>query len=151
MADIHLSASPTGSGRSRSRRRIVAALLGAAALATLGTVTAPSAFASPAPPGGGTWDHAWSGGGATVYVEEHGDLVSVCDTSSNGHSAWVAVIDEDTGGSYKMTASGGKGTCKSHSAADGNYYNIPEGDKITLNWDGAGDNGGYAASFINDH
>ncbi|WP_146073723.1 hypothetical protein [Amycolatopsis sp. CA-126428] len=43
-----------------------------------------SASATVDPPGG-SWDHTWTttdaDKGGTVYVEENGDVVSVCDTA----------------------------------------------------------------------
>ncbi|MFD5702202.1 hypothetical protein [Streptomyces lasiicapitis] len=147
-----ISAFSTDRHRSRRARRTVAALVGAAALATLGTVNAPTATAGPVPPGGSSWDHVWSGTGVKVYVKERGDIISVCDTAANGHSAWTTVdrLNPDVEG-YKMYARGGKGTCTSHSAAEGGRYNLAEGGQYTLNFEGRGDNGGTVAGFINDH
>ncbi|WP_432589112.1 hypothetical protein ABVG11_30300 [Streptomyces sp. HD1123-B1] len=146
------SAFSTGGHHSRRARRTVAALVGAAALAALGTMNAPTATAAPAPPGGSSWDHVWSGSGVKVYVKERGDIVSVCDTAANGHSAWTTVdrLNPDIEG-YKMYARGGKGTCTSHSAAEGGRYNLAEGGQYTLNFEGRGDNGGSVAGFVNDH
>ncbi|ARX84668.1 hypothetical protein SMD44_04119 [Streptomyces alboflavus] len=147
-----ISAFSTALHRSRRARRTVAALVGAAALATLGAVNAPTATAGPVPPGGSSWDHVWSGAGVKVYVKERGDIISVCDTAANGHSAWTTVdrLNPDIEG-YKMYARGGKGTCTSHSAAEGGRYNLAEGGQYTLNFEGRGDNGGSVAGFINDH
>ncbi|QIB44413.1 hypothetical protein [Streptomyces aureoverticillatus] len=147
-----ISAFSTDRHRSRRARRTVAALVGAAALATLGTVNAPTATAGPVPPGGSSWDHVWSGTGVKVYVKERGDIISVCDTAANGHSAWTTVdrLNPDVEG-YKMYARGGKGSCTSHSAAEGGRYNLAEGGQYTLNFEGRGDNGGTVAGFINDH
>ncbi|GGS26369.1 hypothetical protein GCM10010252_76700 [Streptomyces aureoverticillatus] len=147
-----ISAFSTDGHRARRARRTVAALVGAAALAALGTVNAPTAAAAPVPPGGGSWDHVWSGTGVKVYVKERGDIVSVCDTAANGHSAWTTVdrLNPDIEG-YKMYARGGKGTCTSHSAAEGGRYNLAEGGQYTLNFEGRGDSGGSVAGFINDH
>ncbi|MEU3841598.1 hypothetical protein AB0E88_16395 [Streptomyces sp. NPDC028635] len=148
----HTSASPTSVPRSPRPRRLAAALAGAAALAALATITAPSASAAVAPPSGTSWDHVWSGTGVKVYVKEHGDIVSVCDTAANGHSAWVTVDDVTANRSgYKLTASGGKGTCASHSAAEGIRYDMDEYDRFGLNYEGAGGRGSYYVSFVNDH
>ncbi|MGV9630030.1 hypothetical protein [Streptomyces sp. NPDC003487] len=142
----------TTAQRSPHGRRTVAALLGAAALAALTTLTAPSASAAVAPPGGSSWDHVWSGNGVKVYVKEHGDIVSVCDTAANGHSAWVTVDDLTANRSgYKLVASGGKGTCASHSASEGIKYDMDEYDRFGLNYEGAGGNGSYFVSFVNHH
>jgi hypothetical protein len=147
----YTSTSPTATTRSRRGRRTVAALFGAAALGALAIVTAPSATAAEAPDGT-TWDHTWTGTGVAVYVEEHGDIISVCDTSANGHSAWVTVDDiTDNITGYKLTASNGKGTCATHSASQGGRYDLRENNRIALNYEGAGGNGTYAVSFVNDH
>ncbi|MFE4328007.1 MULTISPECIES: hypothetical protein [unclassified Streptomyces] len=136
---------PTVTRRARLGRRTAAALLGAAALTGLTAVTAPSAGAI-------TWDHTYSGTGVKVYVKEHGDIIRVCDTSANGHSAWVAVMDiTDNVDHYKLKASGGKGTCATHQASEGGRYNLAEYSRIALNFEGAGGNGSYYVSFVNDH
>ncbi|WP_189177166.1 hypothetical protein [Streptomyces lasiicapitis] len=85
-------------------------------------------------------------------MKERGDIISVCDTAANGHSAWTTVdrLNPDVEG-YKMYARGGKGSCTSHSAAEGGRYNLAEGGQYTLNFEGRGDNGGTVAGFINDH
>ncbi|GGT36484.1 hypothetical protein [Streptomyces purpureus] len=127
-------------------------MLGAAALTALTTVTAPSASAAVAPPGGSSWDHTWSGDGVKVYVKEHGDVISVCDTSANGHSAWVLVMDISVDKTaYELKATGGKGTCASHTASEGGRYNLAENHRIALNFEGRGLQGSYYVSFVNDH
>ncbi|MFD6281952.1 hypothetical protein ACFWFI_41310 [Streptomyces sp. NPDC060209] len=132
--------------RARLGRRTAAALLGAAALTGLTTVTAPSAGAAI------NWDHTYSGTGVKVYVEEHGDIITVCDTSANGHSAWVAVMDiTDNIDHYKLKASGGKGTCATHKASQGGRYNLGEYSRIALNFEGGANNGSYYVSYVNDH
>lgn len=144
--------SPTARKRSPRARRLAAALAGAAAVAALSTLTAPTASAAVPPPDGSSWDHVYSGDGVKVYIKEHGDIVSVCDTAANGHSAWVTVDDLTINRSgYKLVASGGKGTCASHSAAQGIKYDMDEGDRFGLNYEGAGGNGSYYVSFVNDH
>ncbi|MFC9425368.1 hypothetical protein [Streptomyces sp. NPDC056987] len=131
--------------RARLGRRAAAALLGAAALTGLTTVTAPTA-------GAATWDHTYSGKGVTVYVKERGDIIKVCDTSKNGHSAWVAVMDISNNiDHYKLKASGGKGTCATHRASEGGRYDLAEYSRIALNYEGAGGNGSYYVSYVNDH
>ena len=148
----HTTASPGVTRRFTRGRRTVAAVFGAAALAALTTLTAPSAVAAVVPPSGSSWDHTYSGAGVKVYVKEHGDIISVCDTSANGHSAWVTVDDITANISgYKLTAGGGKGTCASHLASEGGRYNLREYDRIALNFEGEGGNGSYYVSFVNDH
>lgn len=130
----------------RLGRRTAAALLGAAALAGLTMATAPSATAAT------KWDHTYSGTGVKVYVKEHGDIITVCDTSKNGHSAWVAVMDNtDNIDHYLLKASGGKGTCATHKASQGGKYDLGEYSRIALNFEGAGGNGSYYVSYMNDH
>ncbi|MFJ5779031.1 hypothetical protein [Streptomyces sp. NPDC093094] len=142
---------PTLAKRARLGHRTAAALFGAAALTGLAAVVAPSADAAELP-GGIVWDHTYTGTGVKVYVEEHGDIVSVCDTSANGHSAWVAVSDITNNISgYKLTVTGGKGSCATHRASDGTRYNMEENARIALNYEGAGGRGSYYVSFVNDH
>ncbi|MGQ4491087.1 hypothetical protein LRE75_20930 [Streptomyces sp. 372A] len=137
--------------RSRLRRRSTAALLGAAAFAGLTTVTATPAGAAEAPTGI-NWDHTWNGRGVRVYVEEHGDIISVCDTSANGHAAFVTVDDWDLNIShYKATVKTGKGTCVTHRASQGGKYNLHEYSNIGLTFEGEGGQGSYAVNFVNDH
>lgn len=128
--------------------RVVA---GAIALAATTTVlTVGSAFAAE-PPDGIVWDHTYRATGVVVYVEEHGDIVSVCDTSANGHSAWVVVRDR-VGYEYRLAATHGKGTCDTAQASDGGGHNLYEGDTIGLEMSGTGAT--YYdkyATFVNDH
>jgi hypothetical protein len=113
--------------------------------ATTIMVTAGSASANDTP--GINWDHTFSGRGATVYVEEHGDIIELCDSVANGHSAWI-----DVNGQYIMRVSGGKGSCVSHQASDGAAYNLPEGEYIALYWDGEGRSStNFGSGFQNDH
>ncbi|MFC7304209.1 hypothetical protein ACFQVC_08295 [Streptomyces monticola] len=141
MTTAPLAAKRTGLGR-----RAAAALLGAAALTGMATVTAPSAGAAAG------WDHTYSGTGVKVYVEERGDIVRVCDTSANGHSAWVAVMDNDNNiDHYKLKAAGGKGSCATNRASEGGRHNLAEYSRIALNFEGKGGNGSYYVSFVNDH
>lgn len=146
----HPTTSPSAAKRARLGRRTATGLLGAAALTGLTAVTAPSAGAVVDP--GIKWDHTYSGTGVKVYVEEHGDIISVCDTSANDRSAWVTVSDITNNISgYKLMASRGKGSCATHQASDGSRYDQREGSRIALNFEGAGGNGSYYVSFVNDH
>ena len=70
-------------------RNKIAALAATALLLAGGALaTASSASATENPPGGGGWDHIWftkdANSGGTLYVEEHGDIVELCDTASDG-------------------------------------------------------------------
>nr|WP_240929904.1 hypothetical protein [Streptomyces coryli] len=116
--------------------------------------TGGSASAYPDP--GFDWDHIFGinsdtpASGVRVYAEENGDYISVCDTAKDGYSAKV-IVGEDgySGDSYGMTASGGKGTCKTHKASDGARYNLEENNGVSLKyWAKGGDNYAY---FKNDH
>ncbi|MEU4520322.1 hypothetical protein AB0F52_16685 [Amycolatopsis sp. NPDC024027] len=115
-------------------RNKIAALVATTAFVAGGTLmTATSASATVDPPGG-SWDHTWTttdaDKGGTVYVEENGDVVSVCDTAADGLSARVDVaVQESTGGYrvvYRLTASGGLGSCATARASDGGTHDLPE-------------------------
>lgn len=67
-------------------RKYMSALVLAAAI----VVTPSSAFAD-VPPGGGTWDHVLTQPGVSLSIEEHGDVIQVCDTAANGSGAHVNV------------------------------------------------------------
>lgn len=106
-------------------------------LATAGTSSAAS------------WDHVWSGSGVKVYIKEHGDYISVCDTSKNNHSAALVTYK------YTIIASGGAGTCAHRSASQGSKYNLPEGQDIEVSYAGTGGRSDTYywkdAGFFNDH
>ncbi|WP_406447287.1 hypothetical protein OG782_00800 [Streptomyces sp. NBC_00876] len=143
------STSSAVTGRSGRGRRAVAVLLGAAAVAALTTITAPAAVAAPEPPGG-SWDHIYSAPGVRVYVVEHGDYISVCDTAANGHGAVVQVRATTIWPyDYQMTALAGNGTCSSHRASDGARYDLDEVG-IDLEFDGDGGEWGGSGYFLND-
>ncbi|MDQ0377819.1 hypothetical protein [Amycolatopsis thermophila] len=125
-------------------------MLGVMVLAAGGVLaSAGSASAIVEPPAGG-WDHTWSAYGATVYVEEHDDIISLCDSSANGHAATARVEWlYPSGNAYWMVpAKGGNGTCSTQKASTG--ANLPEGETIYLEFSGDGTN--YRkVSFFNDH
>ncbi|WP_406094093.1 hypothetical protein [Streptomyces sp. NBC_01013] len=147
----HTTSAPGATRRSRLRRRSAAALVGAAALAGLAAVTTSPATAAEAPTGI-NWDHTWNGAGVRVYVEEHGDIISVCDTAANGHAAFVTVVDSDLNiDHYEAKVSTGKGTCVTHQASQGGRYNLHEYSNIGLTFEGEGGLGSYAVNFVNDH
>jgi hypothetical protein len=104
-------------------------------------------------PGGIDWDHTWSTTGAKVYVEEHGDYVSVCDTVANGDSA-SATVWKVAGGllykQYTITVTSGAGSCVTRSASDGGVYNLTEGSSFQVSFDGGPYTPEYA-SWVNDH
>ncbi len=115
-------------------RNKIAALVATTAFVAGGTLmTATSASATVDPPGG-SWDHTWTTtdakNGGTVYVEENGDVVSVCDTAADGLSARAQVSVQESSGAYYeryiLIASGGVGSCATARASDGGDHNLPE-------------------------
>ncbi|MFG3555286.1 hypothetical protein ACGGAQ_12980 [Micromonospora sp. NPDC047557] len=125
------------------------ALTGATALTVAAVVAFPgSAAASPEPPGDG-WDHVFSVKGVTVYVEEYGDVISVCDTLANGHNAWVDV-SYGSGWLYTAKVNSGAGSCATHRASEGGIYDLKEGRDYLLDFAGSVD-GVYLESFSNNH
>lgn len=121
-------------------RTKLAALAATTVFVAGGTLaTATSAWAGVDPPSGG-WDHTWTttdgDKGGTVYIAEHGDHVSLCDTDADGYAPRVQIANEE--GSvpgaydirYTLTASGGLGSCVSASASQGGVYNLPENVSI---------------------
>lgn len=147
----YASANSTATRRSSRGRRTVGALFGAVALASLGVVNAPSAGAAQLP-GGIAWDHVYSGPGVKVYVEEHGDMISVCDTSANGHAAWVAVDNvSDNISGYKLTVSTGNGSCATRQATQGGRYDLAEYSTIGMSYEGQGGLGSTYSAWFNDH
>ncbi|MFI7072608.1 hypothetical protein [Micromonospora sediminicola] len=128
---------------------VVRAFAGAAALTVAVVVAWPgSAAASPEPPGDG-WDHVFSAKGVTVYVEEYGDVISVCDTLANGHNAWVSVSDASDW-VYSATVNSGAGSCSTHRASEGGIYNLREGREFLLDFAGSTE-GAYLEAFSNNH
>ena len=117
-------------------RNKIAALVATTAFVAGGTLlTATSASATVDPPGG-SWDHTWkttdADKGGTVYVEENGDVVSVCDSAADGLSARadIAVEESSVPGAYDtrytLVASGGLGSCATARASDGGTHDLPE-------------------------
>jgi hypothetical protein len=121
---------------------------------------ATSASATIDPPAGG-WDHTWTTTdakqGGTVYVEEYGDVVQVCDTAADGVSPLVDVYYFNSTTNewihrYQLRAGGGVGSCASASASQGGAYNLPEGAEIEVDvW--LNEVPDYASEhfYLNDH
>ncbi|TRV73756.1 hypothetical protein FKN01_26385 [Streptomyces sp. 130] len=131
--------------------RILAGATALAATALMMSGTTASAQTEP----GINWDHIFNpnsptGSGVRVYVEEYGDIVSVCDSAKDGKSATAVVTDLGySGREYSMTVSSGYGTCKSHRASDGGVYNLHEDNYVAITyWAKGGDN---YAEYYNDH
>ena len=120
-------------------RNKIAALVATTAFVAGGSLmTAPSASATVDPPG--SWDHTWkttdAAKGGTVYVEENGDVVSVCDTAADGLAARADVsVQLSSGGyyfRYRLVASGGEGSCATARASDGGAHDLPENVSISV-------------------
>jgi hypothetical protein len=143
-------------------RNKIAAMAATTAFVALGTLgTATSASASVEPPGDG-WDHTWTttdaDKGGTVYVEENGDRISVCDTAADGLAprAQIAVEESSVPGAYDirytLTASGGLGSCATASASMGGVYNLPENWSIGVAvWLGPNYKNSSQHYYLNDH
>jgi hypothetical protein len=123
--------------------------------------TATAAGAAVDPPSNG-WDHTWTttdgNKGGTVYIEENGDRVSVCDTAADGYAPRVQVASEESSvpGAYDirytLTASGGLGSCASASASQGGVYNLPENTNIGITvWLGPDYKYQSTHYYLNDH
>ncbi|NIH78571.1 hypothetical protein [Amycolatopsis viridis] len=112
----------------------------ASALTITGTATATT---SPA----GGWDHVWAGGDATVYAEETGDVIKVCDTKADGQPVYVKV---SSGGQWKYTvwAKGGLGSCAERSEKDKGVYDLIEGREIEVEF-GTGNGPHHVGRFLN--
>lgn len=124
---------------------------GALAFAAAAVVsTGGSALADPGPPGI-VWDHTYRATGVVLYVEEHGDIVSVCDTAANGHAAEVLVVSPGPV-DYTLRATDGEGTCATRGASS-TYggYDLPENTTITLSYDGDTGTYDHYTSFVNDN
>ena len=141
-------------------RNKIAALAATTAFVAGGTLlTATSASATVDPPGG-SWDHTWyttdADKGGTVYVEENGDVVSVCDSAADGLSARADVAVKNSTGSYDvrytLVASGGLGSCDSARASDGGRHDLPENASIGVTVF-LGPNYQHASTnfYLNDH
>jgi hypothetical protein len=135
--------------KSMVRKSIVftaAALASAAGLA----LAAPAHASDPG--GGGSWDHTYVtiDGGGTVHVQEHGDLIELCDTKADGLSVRVEVSWDNSAG-YVLYDKAGNGTCTAVSATTAAKYDLPENKTIYL-YIAASDNFDWkAASYLNDH
>jgi hypothetical protein len=136
-------------------RKIAGILVGGATVIGSLAFAAP-ASASPSPPQGGSWDHVWtstdSTHGATVYVEEHGDVIDVCDTASDGHLAEVRVAwDFD---SFIIRASG-YGVCTVSTNVNHDLPEAQMSNNITVsvyrNSTSSGPVNLYKTFFVNDH
>jgi len=144
-------------------RTTIAAVAATVLLAGGGALAAASSASAATlpPPGGGSWDHTWtttdSLHGGTIYVDEHGDMVYLCDTAADGYAPRADIASQSSSGQYNsrygLTASAGKGSCTGHTASEGGVYNLPENDNILVNvW--LGPNVGHDGSdhvFLNDH
>jgi hypothetical protein len=95
--------------------------------------------------------------GGTMWFNEYGDVVTVCDRDADGHSAELQVYTGEVYGTkrYLIRASG-DGNCTTVKASMGGAYNLPEDHTIgfLLCLHDAGTNtSGYcnSANWYNDH
>lgn len=119
---------------------------------------ATSASAAPSPPSG-SWDHTWytsdSAHGGTIYVQEYGDIVYLCDSAADGYAPTAMIGVKDSTGAYQaqylLSATGGNGSCASHRASQGGKYNLPENIEISIGvWLG-GNLHGSTHYYLNDN
>ncbi|MGA8112272.1 MAG: hypothetical protein WCA46_01275 [Actinocatenispora sp.] len=143
----------------RNKIATVAATVLLAAAGALATASSASAGTLP-PPGGGSWDHTWtttdSAHGGTVYVEENGDMVYLCDTAGDSYAPRVKIAARNSAGEYveryTMTASDGNGSCTGHSAPEGGVYDLTEGSDIGVTiWLGPNYEHQSTHYYLNDH
>ncbi|MET8448031.1 hypothetical protein [Streptomyces sp. NPDC005209] len=66
--------------------------------------------------------------GATMYFEERGDILKVCDTESDSKHAiaYVNMGTQDLDEMYTLTDWHNDGKCSYARASDGSWYNLPE-------------------------
>lgn len=139
-------------------RNKIAVLAATVLLAGGALATASSASANEAPPGGGGWDHIWftsdANSGGTLYVEEHGDIVQLCDSAADGYAPRASISDGTPQGTYTIVGAGGFGACTTVMASDGAPYDLPESQRIDVSiWLGPTPVKGSETDtyFINDH
>jgi hypothetical protein len=115
-------------------RNKIAALAATTAFVAGGALMAATPASATVDPPGGSWDHTWTTTdakkGGTVYVEENGDVVSVCDSAADGLAARASISVQDSSGAYPerylLVASGGLGSCATARASDGGKHDLPE-------------------------
>lgn len=115
-------------------RNKIAALVATTAFVAGGTLMTATAASATVDPPGGSWDHTWkttdAAKGGTVYVEENGDVVSVCDSAADGLSARADVAVQSSSGQYDvryhLVSSNGLGSCATARASDGGTHDLPE-------------------------
>ncbi|MFD5269034.1 hypothetical protein [Streptomyces sp. NPDC058335] len=141
------------------RHKIAALAATTVFLAGGALATATSASAVIDPPSGG-WDHTWttsdSNPGGTVYIAEHGDIVSLCDTDADGYAPRVQIAAQASSGAYHirytLTASGGEGACATARASQGGVYDLPENTSIGVTiWLGPDRDYQTTHYYLNDH
>lgn len=137
--------------------RMSRTVLGATTALVAGIALATPASATITPPGG-AWDHIVTTRdaaphGGTVYIQEYGDVIDLCDTDADGLAPTVQINYTLDGIPYHygMTASGGYGSCVVRSASDGGVYNLPENTEIIVtvylgNYDYT-----FSGPYVNDH
>jgi hypothetical protein len=93
--------------------------------------------------------------GGTMWFNEYGDVVTVCDRDADGFAAKLIVYTGEVYGSQRYTSyATGDGDCTTRKASMGGVYNLPEnrtiGFLLCLTKNGSD---GYcnAANWYNDH
>jgi hypothetical protein len=141
-------------------RNKIAALVATTAFVAGGTLMTATAASATVDPPGGSWDHTWkttdAAKGGTVYVEENGDVVSVCDSAADGLSARADVAVQSSSGQYDvryhLVASGGLGSCDTARASDGGSHDLPEHISIGVTvFLGPNYQHGSTHYYLNDH
>ncbi|WP_432190220.1 hypothetical protein [Streptomyces sp. Tue6028] len=130
-------------------RKILGISAGAAAIG--GLMLATPASASTSPPGGGTWDHVWTHDGATLSVEEHGDVIQLCDTAADGYSAKAYLVwNVSPGVADSMTLTvAGNGNCV---GSDASTHDITEGKTVNVYISNTGpDSTELYVTYLNDN
>jgi hypothetical protein len=73
----------------------------------------------------------WEDPGASVWFQEYGDKVTLCDTAKDGAAAVLSVEYPETVAVYRMKE-GGKGNCDTYRAGDGGSHDLREGRTYTF-------------------
>jgi hypothetical protein len=118
--------------------------------------SASPASAAPLQPSATTWDHVWTTSdpahGGTIRIQEHGDVIQLCDTAADGYTPRADVTWGTTsnGSGFSLAAWGGNGACAEVSASMG--YDLPENTEIYVDIF-LGPNFAYETyhSYLNDH
>jgi hypothetical protein len=73
----------------------------------------------------------WQDPAGTMWFNEYGDVVTLCDTEADGKKVILHVaLDNPYGADRYTSVVGGDGRCVTRKAAMGGKYNLPENRKI---------------------